>query len=155
MNKLSLLLLLIMAIGQAVTAETKTPAIMLGDKVDMQQQQPLVAVMADPSKYQDQTITLQGKIIKVCKKKGCWADIATDNANIRIKVPDDEIVIPIYAVGRQAYATGVLSAKTLNKAQTISYLEHMANDAGEAFDPETVTEGMILYQLNAKAVQIL
>jgi len=65
----------------------------LGEPVDMSLLQPLAVVISNPNAYVDQRVTMKGKIDKVCKKKGCWADIVSGNDTLRIKVSDDVIVI--------------------------------------------------------------
>ncbi len=139
----------------SMISSVQAKEIILGEQVNMDLYQPLNAVLASPSEFINKEITLKGKITKVCKKKGCWADITSDDGLIRIKVIDGVIVIPIYAVGREAYATGKLSAKVLTKEETMSFLQHMAEDAGESFDPSSVEAGMTLYQLKAQSVRIL
>lgn len=151
MKVISIFAVVLLSMISSVQAEE----IILGEQVDMDLYQPLNKVLASPKQFANKEVTLKGKITKVCKKKGCWADITSDDALIRIKVIDDVIVIPIYAVGREAYATGKLSAKVLTKAETVSYLQHMAEDAGEPFDPSSVETGMTLYQLKAQAVRII
>ncbi len=145
--------LLIAGFFLITVANAKT--LVLGEAVDMSVYQPLTKVMAEPQQFIDKKITLKGKVTKVCKKRGCWADIVSGDKQLRIKVADGEIEIPIYTIGREALATGILKSQQLSKEQTIAYLEHMAKDAGETFDPATVTKGIILYQLKSDAVKIL
>ena len=127
----------------------------LGNSVDMTLLTGLAAIMANPELYVDKSITVKGKIDKACKVKGCWADIVSGDEKLRIKVADDVIVIPLYTIGHDAYATGVLKRYDYSLKKTIAYLEHMAKDAGEAFDPASVTEPMSFYQLQADGIRIL
>ncbi|MRX28458.1 DUF4920 domain-containing protein [Kangiella sp. HZ709] len=133
---------------------THAKELLLGDPVNMDLYQPLEEISKQLASYTNQQITLKGQITKVCKKKGCWADIKSGDEQIRIKVTDDVIVIPIYTVGREAYATGTLKSKVMSKEETINYLQHMADDAGETFAPANVKQGMTLYQLQAEAIRI-
>lgn len=133
------------------TAEELT----FGKPVDMDLMKPLDTLMNQPNDYIGKKVTIKGKIKKVCKKRGCWADFATDDKKLRVKVADGEIEIPLYTIGREAYATGILHSTELSKEQTIAYLKHMADDAGEDFDPSTVKQGITLYQLKSNSVKIL
>lgn len=138
-----------------VTSSLTAKELELGEPVKMELEQPIETLLANPQQYVDQEVTIKGTIGKVCKKRGCWADFKAKNSELRVKVADGEIEIPLHAIGSDAYATGVLTSKQLTKEQTIAYLKHMADDAGEAFDESGVKQGIILYQLKSNAVKIL
>lgn len=122
--------------------------------------QPPVAVsalLASPEEYLDKTVTIEGTVVGVCSMRGCWADIASDARfqKLRLKVQDGDMVFPMHAKGRKAIATGKLYAVHLSQAQTQRYLAALAKRNGEEFDPNTVTEGMAIYQVEPVAVDIL
>lgn len=73
---------------------------------------------------------------------------------LRIKVKDGDMVFPLTAKGKTAFATGQLSAKTLPKEKAIAYLQHMADEAKEDFDPASVTGPLTIYQLVPQGVTI-
>lgn len=129
--------------------------ILLGEAVKEQKPLSVKEILKQPEKYNDKEITIEGKIVKVCKVRGCWADFSSGDSQLRVKVKDGVIEIPLYAIGKKAYASGTLKTFTMSKEQTIAYLEHMAKDAGEEFDPKTVTAGMVRYQLQSNAIKIL
>lgn len=124
--------------------------------VNMEILTPLNDVLAKPGDYLDRDITIEGEVIAVCKSRGCWAELATnDGQKIRLKVRDGETVIPMSARGKHALATGQLTALNLSKQQATLYLEHMAKDAGEAFDRASVTQGITIYNLRPSALKII
>jgi len=129
--------------------------LILGESVDMTLLQTLNTVVSNPKNYVDQKVTIKGKIDKVCKKKGCWADMVTGDDSLRIKVADDVIVIPLYKIGRYAYATGVLKRYEMSLKESIAHKKHMAKDAGEVFDPDSVSSPLSFYQLETDAIKIL
>ncbi len=132
-----------------------TDVLSLGQPVDMSLMHFMQELVENPDQFVGQKITLKGTIDKVCKKKGCWADIVSGDDKVRIKVTDDEIKIPLYKMGKEVYATGVLKRYDMSLKQTIAHKRHMAKDAGEAFDPSSVTAGETIYQLQADALEIL
>jgi len=132
-----------------------TDVLSLGKPVDLSLLQPLVAITSKPDAYLEQRVTIKGKIDKACKKKGCWADIVSSDETLRIKVADDVIVIPLYKIGHDVYATGVLKRYAKSLKETIAHQKHIAEDAGEAFDPSTVTAPLTFYQLETDAIMIL
>jgi len=108
-------------------------------------------LMAEPDKYVGQTVRVEGIITGVCEKRGCWMTLASDQEfqDLRIKVDDGVIVFPIEAKGKRAVAEGEFARIAMTMEQTLAYRKHMAEETGEAFDPDTVTEPLIQYQLNA------
>ena len=106
-------------------------------------------ILASPDNYLGKKVLVQGRILDVCKKRGCWMEIAGDKEfeSIRVKVDDGVIVFPLSAKGKVAQVEGILEKFGLTVEQTIKRLEHQAEEQGEEFDPLTVTEGMIVYQL--------
>ncbi len=148
-------LFIALALMLGLTAASSAKELTLGEPVKMDLIKPLETLLAKPATYIGKEVTVKGKIEKVCKKRGCWADFVAEDKKLRVKVADGEIEIPLHAIGSVAYATGVLSSIEFTKEQTIAYLEHMAEDAGEKFDPSTVKQGMTLYQLKSDAVKIL
>ena len=116
---------------------------------------PVEKILANPERFLNQQLTVQGTVTNVCQKRGCWADItAGSKAKLKLKVRDGNIVIPMSAKGREATATGVLVALKLSHQQSVLYLEHMAQDVGQAFDHSSVTKGITVYQLKPNAIEI-
>jgi hypothetical protein len=114
-------------------------------------------VIAHPDRYLGQEITIEGIVDSVCSKRGCWMQILTSDVSgtLRVKVKDGVMVFPISARGRTALVTGTLTALELSLEQNRGYQAHMAADAGEQFDPDSVQTPATLYQLNPAGVTIL
>ncbi|WP_333608285.1 DUF4920 domain-containing protein [Arsukibacterium sp.] len=68
------------------------------------------AIMAKPEHYLEQTLTIAGEVTAVCSKQHCWMTLATAESEpkFRIKVRDGDMVFPISAKGKTAYAHGAL-----------------------------------------------
>ncbi len=113
-------------------------------------------VLAKPATYLQQPFTVQGQIDAVCEKKGCWMQFATaaDQPTFRSKVKDGDMVFPVSAKGKTAYAHGSLKAKPMTLEQTKTYLKHRAEEQGEAFDANTVKTAITLYQFEPVSVLI-
>jgi len=128
----------------------------LNNAVDMTLLTPLTKVLDQPQQYVEQAVTIQGEVVAVCKNRGCWAEIVNEkNQKLRVKVRDGNTVIPMSARGKTAIVTGQLTALNLSKQQAILYLEHMAQDAGEPFDRDSVTAGITIYNLRAQALKFI
>jgi hypothetical protein len=72
-------------------------------------------IYANPDKYQDKRVKVEGKIADVCTDMGCWIAITgdktgdTDAPVLRFKVDDGVIVFPVAIKGRVAVAEGIIS----------------------------------------------
>jgi hypothetical protein len=107
--------------------------------------------------YLGQVVRVEGIITGVCKKRGCWMSIASEDEDfqeIRIKVDDGVIVFPMEAKGRLAVAEGVLEKVEMTLEQTRKYREHHAREHGEEFDPASVTEPLVYYQIRGRGAVI-
>ena len=114
-------------------------------------------VLKSPKSYLNQDITVKGTIVSVCEKRGCWMKLASDKKfqTLRIKVRDGDMVFPLNSQGKTAYATGQLKGIALSKEKAIAYLQHMADESKEHFDPTSITQGITIYQLTPKGVTIV
>lgn len=88
-------------------------------------------VMNDPAKYSGQVVRVEGVIVRSCRTKGCWAELAAtpDGKSVRVTMKDHAFFIPLQSAGARARAEGVFTVKTLTKAQ----VDHLINDDGAKF----------------------
>lgn len=99
-------------------------------------------VFAEPDKFADQTVELEGIVVRSCKKEGCWAEIADKEGgkSVRVTFGDHAFFIPLNAAGMKVKAQGKFVTNVLPK----EHVDHLINDDGAKFDnrnPDgTVTE---------------
>ena len=117
---------------------------------------PISTILADPDSHTGKTLKVQGLIIDVCAARGCWIYIAGDKPfeKLRFKVTDGDMIFPMTARGKTATVEGVLQKFVLSKEEVIARRQHHAEETGEPFDPATVTEGEIFYQLRGLGAEI-
>ena len=113
-----------------------------GAAVGTAQKVSLAKAMKNPNKYGGKQILVEGVIVRSCKMEGCWMELAPkkDAASVRIKMKDHAFFVPLDAAGLMAKVEGMMSVKTLSKAE----VDHLINDDGAKFDKinadGTVTE---------------
>lgn len=97
-------------------------------------------ILAHPEQYNGKKVRVEGTVVEVCKKRGCWFKLGSDKEfeSIQFKVDDGVIVFPLDAKGKSAVAEGVVSAKTYSVEDLIKQGEHQAEEQGTTFDPSTV-----------------
>jgi len=143
-------ILLLTLISFPATAEK------FGTGADMSKLVAISTLLENPEDYLDKDVTVEGAIISVCKKRGCWMKLASDKKyqTLRIKVKDGDMVFPFNAKGKTAYATGKLVGMELSKEKAVAYLSHLAEEANEEFDKGSIKSGMTVYQLSPTGVTI-
>ncbi|MGD9807815.1 MAG: DUF4920 domain-containing protein [Deferribacterales bacterium] len=144
MKKYLIILALILA---SVTAYAKP--IFLGEPLKLNSTTKISEINAHPEKYLGKRVQVQGMVIDVCAARGCWIDIASDEAfkKMEVKVIDGVIVFPMEARGRTAKVEGIVEELDFDLEETIEYYEHQAYEKGVKFDPSTVKEPMKLYRV--------
>jgi len=127
-----------------------------GGKVDHAALTPISRIVAAPAQYLEKPVTVQGEILSVCSKKGCWMQLASDASEqqFKIKVRDGDMVFPLSAKGKKAFATGTLVKTELDLASSREHLAELAKRNQQAFDASSVTEPIVLLQLVPTAVEI-
>lgn len=117
---------------------------------------PMSTIMKNPESYVGKEVTVSGTIVDVCAKRGCWMQLSTDvkNEKVKIKVNDGEMVFPLESRGKKAAAKGQFKKMNLTLEQTKSYLEHVAEENKKKFDPASVKEAIVVYQVQATGAVI-
>lgn len=128
-----------------------------GTGADMSKLAPISKVLEQAPQYYNSPVTIKGMIVKVCKKRGCWMELASDKAyqSLVIKVPDGQMVFPMSAMGKTAYATGNLTPIQLNKEQSIAHLKKQAEKHQQKFDPSKATQLVKIHRLTPVGVTIV
>ena len=70
------------------------------------------SILDDADAYVGKAVKVEGMIVQVCARRGCWMEIASDREyeKIRIKVDDGVIVFPLSARGKTARVEGKVEA---------------------------------------------
>ena len=85
-------------------------------------------VLKDPRKYAGKTVRVEGVVERVCKKEGCWVELAPAKGGrtVRVTFKDHGFFVPKDADGRKFRAEGEFAVKTLSK----EHVDHLVNDDG-------------------------
>lgn len=119
---------------------------------------PIQAVAAEADAYTDRNIKVEGTIVKVCQKKGCWLtlDAGADQTPIRVNVDKEEdgaykFTFPKDIDGQRVVIEGYFEKKTIS----VDMLRHLAEDDGasqEAID--AITEPKDEYWMTASGALV-
>lgn len=124
----------------AMNAQAKTDV--YGKGVTLTEATAVSAILDNPDSYLGKMVRVEGMIIEVCAKRGCWMYVAGDRQGekIQVKVTDGEIVFPMSASGRMGVVEGVVEELKLSRDEMIKYQQHLAEEKGQPFDPSTVKD---------------
>ncbi len=113
-------------------------------------------ILQNPEGFVGKRVLVNGLVVGVCAKRGCWLDIAGDKPyqKIKVKVEDGEMVFPLTAKGNHAVAEGEVEKFELTKEQVLKLKEYQAKEHGVEFDPSTVTGGATIYQIRGFGAMI-
>lgn len=117
----------------------------------------LVSVILDnPDDYIGKKVRIEGMIIDVCSKRGCWMYVAGDRPHekIQIKVLDGEIVFPMSAMGHIGIVEGIVEELQMSEQDKLNYLKHMAEEKGKPFDPSQLDSGKRFIRLVGLGAEI-
>ena len=139
-----ILLLSLLILGVVTTVNAKTDV--YGKGVTLQESTPVSVILDNPEEYVGKVVRVEGMILEVCAKRGCWIYVAGDRQGekIQVKVVDGEIVFPMEAAGRIGVVEGIVEELNYTREQMIEYLKHLAEEKGQPFDPETVKDGKMV-----------
>lgn len=104
-------------------------------------------ILADPDAWVGKTVRIEGGVLDVCPKAGCWMEVGDDGRSLRVKVDDGVIVFPSDAKGRLVAAEGVVEAVDMERDQYVAWLAHLAEERGESFDEAAADIGEGPYRM--------
>jgi hypothetical protein len=151
-NRLLLLLVSLLLIPSVLLAEEN-----LGLPLTLSKEIKISVIAKNPNSYIGKRVLVKGMVVDVCSTRGCWMDIASDEAFevIQIKVLDGEIVFPISARGKTALVEGVVEKLMLSYEEVLEHEKHKADEKGEKFDSSTIKkEDKVIFRIRALGAEI-
>jgi hypothetical protein len=127
-----------------------------GKEISLEEKTKISDILSNPEDFLDETVLVEGEVLGVCPKAGCWMELASDEEGekIKVKVKDGEIVFPVEAKGNNALVEGKVYKINLSEEKAVAYYKHIAEELGQEFDPATVTGPVTIYQLKGIGAEI-
>lgn len=136
--------------GQMVPAGSAPKKVDLEKGMKLKDATLISDILAAPEKFEGKRVLVKGPAVGVCEKRGCWVTLKSDKdakKALRVKVEDGEIVFPATVLGKEVAAEGVWE-KMVIPVETLRTAAQKAADAkGEKFDPASIKEPRIVWQL--------
>lgn len=133
--------------GAAITAAPGGE--LFGESLTLTEVTPVSTILDDPDAWVGRRVLVEGMVVAVCEKRGCWMDIASDREfeKIQIKVDDGVIVFPLSAKGKRATVEGVVERLELTAEEALEEARRKAEEHGETFDPASVTGPQTVFRI--------
>lgn len=127
------------ALPSAVAPAAAVPGEAYGEPLTLSESTSVTALLADIDRYDGQKVRVEGLVTEVCAKRGCWMSIAGDQPGqeLRFKVEDGVITIPLAAKGRYAVAEGTCRKVELSAEDALAMRQHEAEEQGKPVDTTT------------------
>ena len=135
-----ILIVFVIVIG-AMSANAQAPK---GDanKGDFYGEKPSAAALSNPLDVDDLSkkmkssdtlnVAIQGKVLEVCEKKGCWITLKGDDGEeIMVKMKDYGFFVPTALKGKKVVLDGVASMKSVSVAEQKHYAEDAKKNKAE------------------------
>jgi len=120
-----------------------------GKEITLKEKTKISAILANPQKFVGKNVLVEGTVVAVCEKRGCWIELASDEKfqKIKIKVKDGEIIFPMEESGKTALVEGTVYEIKMTKEQALEQAKHEAEEHGTKFDPASVKGPSTIYQI--------
>jgi hypothetical protein len=152
MRKLYSFVVLLLCLSTAFAGSGKK----YGKNITLKEKTNISKILASPKDYIGKKVLVEGTILDVCSKRGCWMEISSDKQfqKIKVKVKDGEIVFPMEAKGKSAVVEGEVYEINMTKEQALKQAEHEAEEHGKKFDPSSVKGPVTYYQIKGIGAEI-
>ena len=101
---------------------------------------PLAEIVADPGRFEGETVLLRGKVVDVCQKKGCWTMLRDGGEQVRIRFQDYGFFLPKDCVGAEAWAEGRVSVGDAEAREVLRAYGFSIPESRLAETPEEAVE---------------
>ena len=120
-----------------------------GKKLTVKEKTKISTILEKPKDFVGKKVLVEGNIVGVCEKRGCWIELASDKPyqKIKVKVNDGEIVFPMEELGKTALVEGEVYEIKQTKEQALKQAKHEAEEHGKEFDPSSVKGPVTYYQI--------
>lgn len=111
-----------------------------GKTIDLKEKTKISEVLSKPEKYMGKKVLVEGTVVNVCEKKGCWIELSSDKKyeTIKVKVNDGEIVFPMESKGKTALVEGELYS--IDNKETKEHKENCTEDKSNCSDDKSKSE---------------
>lgn len=107
MRKIFVILMSILLVTITINAKDSKK---YGKELSLKEKTSISKILENPEEFVGKKVLVEGNVVGVCEKRGCWINLSGDKEfeTIKVKVNDGEIVFPMEAKGKKALVEGEL-----------------------------------------------
>jgi len=121
--------------GAIAFAQTTFTGQKFGEEVKPGDVKPAAKIEAEMGNKKTAEMKIEGKVVEVCKKKGCWMTLEMPNGDpMRVTFKDYAFFMPKDIVGKKVILDGLAKKQTIS----VETLRHYAEDAKKT--PEEIAK---------------
>lgn len=96
----------------------------------------LAEIEKDPEAFTGKRVRVEGRVEKVCQKKGCWLALTDDSGAepVRVVMKDHAFFVPTDCVGKSVAVEGSVELREVS----VEEQAHLAKDEGQEVDASTL-----------------
>jgi hypothetical protein len=111
---------------------------------------PVEGVVKKAQRWDGQRVRVEGEVVAVCRKKGCWMQLQAGEDLVRVSFKDYAFFVPKDCDGSTARVEGVFAIREVPVDEARHYLE----DAGRHEEAMAITEPVRNFELVADGVAL-
>ena len=122
-----------LACGKAEQSPQDDEGVAYGEDFSETETMSIADVLTRGAELEGKHVRVEGLVTDVCAKRGCWFQMAGENAGeqITFKVVDGVMVFPMSMKGKYAVAEGTVQNLKLDLDASRRLMAHRAEDAGK------------------------
>lgn len=109
---------------QAGGASTEGWTLHRGEKIGEAKSIPVKTLLVDAARLEGQSVVVEGTVRKACEKKGCWMELAAEDAagpGVRVTFKDYGFFVPLDSAGSRARVAGAVKVAQLSEERAKHY----------------------------------
>jgi Domain of unknown function (DUF4920) len=124
-----------------------------GEKINSDKSIPVAQLPALLQSKKEVATKIEGTVLDVCPKKGCWLSLALpNNETVFVRMKDYSFFVPTAMIGK----TVVIEGEAKTKMTSVEDLKHYAEDAKKAKEEiDAIKEPKKEIQLMAKGIVVV
>lgn len=107
-------------------------------------------VVQKSDRWDGKRVRVEGEVVSVCRKKGCWMELQAGERNVRVTFKDYGFFVPKDCDGSVARVDGIFRVREVPVEEARHYLE----DAGRHEEAARITEPVRTFEIVADGVAL-
>ncbi|MFN8673096.1 MAG: DUF4920 domain-containing protein [Candidatus Sericytochromatia bacterium] len=97
--------------------------IKFGKDITLKDKTSVSKILENPKSFVGKTLLIEGTVLDVCPKRGCWMKVSSDKKkeSIKLKVEDGDMIFPTDALGKMVKAEGTVVFQNIDGKKVYAF----------------------------------